>query len=65
MAGNKKKRAIRLLVLALVEDDEDEVQADRRFWVRPFIAKGFAMGAYQHYSDSSYRLYRIIVGIFA
>ena len=48
MAGNKKKRVIRLLLLALVEDDEDEVQADRRFWVRLFIAKRFAMGAYQN-----------------
>ena len=47
MAGNKKKRAIRLLLLALVED-EDEVQADRRFWVRPFIARRCAMGAYQN-----------------
>ena len=48
MADNKKKRAIRLLLLALVEDDEDEFQADRRFWVRPFIARRFAMDAYQN-----------------
>ena len=47
LAGNKKKRAIRLLMLDLVEDDEDEVRADRRFWVRPFIARRCAMGAYQ------------------